>query len=325
MEREIPRRLISSLAFLLAMAAGGAFAADQLTRFSVPRGSHPHDVAPGANGMVWYTAQTSGKLGIVDPKTGEVNEVPLGRGSAPHGVIPGPDGAAWITDGGQNAIVRYDPKDGSVKVWPLPPEGANANLNTAAFDKAGTLWFTGQNGIYGRLVPATGKVEVFKAPKGRGPYGIAATPQGRVFYVSLAGSYLAEIDTASGAAKVIEPPTKDQGARRVWSDSAGNLWISEWNAGKIGRYAPDTGAWKEWPLPGASASAYAIFVDSRDIVWVSDFVSQAVLSFDPKSEKFTAFPNSARNGDVRQIHGRPGEVLYAESGTEKIVVIRTGN
>jgi streptogramin lyase len=30
------------------------------------------------------------------------------------------------------------------------------NLNTAAFDASGTLWFTGQGGVYGRLDPATG-------------------------------------------------------------------------------------------------------------------------------------------------------------------------
>jgi len=150
-------------AMLVVTVAGSAFAAEP-QRFKVPAGSHPHDVATGPNGAVWYTAQATGKLGILDPKTGEIAEIPLGRGSAPHGVIEGPDGAAWITDGGQNAIVRYDPKSGAVKVWPLPPEGRNANLNTAVFDKTGSLWFTGQSGIYGRLNPATGVVQVYKAP-----------------------------------------------------------------------------------------------------------------------------------------------------------------
>ena len=60
-----------------------------------------------------------------------------------------------------------------------------------------------------------------------------------------------------------------------------------------------------------------MYVDSRDVVWLSDFVSQAVLSFDPKTEAFTAYPNSATNGDVRQINGRPGEVWFAESGTDR--------
>src|SRR3546814_8014277 len=55
--------------------------------FEVPAGSHPHDVAPGPEGQIWYTGQRRGTLGIIDIATGKVREVPLGEGSAPHGVI----------------------------------------------------------------------------------------------------------------------------------------------------------------------------------------------------------------------------------------------
>src|SRR5690606_23854936 len=206
--------------------------------FEVPDGSRPHDVAPAPDGKVWYTGQRRGVLGILDPESGAVREVPLGEGSAPHGVIQGPDGAAWITDGGQNAIVRYDPGSDEVKVWPLPAEFPDSNLNTAAFDGEGVLWFTGQTGVYGRFDPRSEEMRVWRDPEGRGPYGIAATPSGEVYYVSLAGSHLARIDRDSGAATIIEPPTPEQGARRVWADSAGNLWISEWNGGKLTRYTP---------------------------------------------------------------------------------------
>jgi virginiamycin B lyase len=57
---------------------------------------------------------------------------------------------------------------------------------------------------------------------------------------------------------------------------------------------------------------------------VSDFGANAVLSFDPKSERFTAYPGSTDNADVRQILGRPGEVWLPESGTDRLMVIRTG-
>src|SRR5205807_1280029 len=94
-----------------------------------------------------------------------------------------------------------------------------ANLNTATFDKRGRIWFTGQSGIYGRLDPATGDMKVWDSPRGRGPYGIATTPGGDVYYASLAGNYIARVDLETGAATVIEPPTRDQGARRVWADT----------------------------------------------------------------------------------------------------------
>ena len=94
-------------------------------------------------------------------------------------------------------------------MWPLPPERMPyTNLNTAAFDGKGRIWFTGQNGIYGRLDPKSGDMKVWDAPKGRGPYGITGTPGGDIWFVSLAGSYLANVDLETGAAMVYEPPTK---------------------------------------------------------------------------------------------------------------------
>ncbi len=120
----------------------------------------------------------------------------------------------------------------------LPASTGYANLNTATFDNRGILWFTGQSGIYGRLNPKTGAMRVFRAPLGAGPYGITTTPKGRVFYASLAGNHIAEINVKTGKATVIRPPTANQGARRVWSDSRGMIWVSEWEAGKVGRYDP---------------------------------------------------------------------------------------
>ena len=96
---------------LCAMWLSTAVLAATPVYYDVVPGAHPHDVAaaPTPGGPVYYTAQATGKLGILDPATGKVEEMELGPRSAPHGVIVGPDGAPWITDGGQNAIVRVDP------------------------------------------------------------------------------------------------------------------------------------------------------------------------------------------------------------------------
>jgi virginiamycin B lyase len=288
--------------------------------YPVPAGSHPHDVAPAPDGTVWYTAQAAGALGRLDPETGKATQVPLGDGSAPHGVIVGPDGAAWVTDGGLNAIVRVDPASLEVKRFPLPASSADANLNTATFDRSGVLWFTGQSGIYGRLEPTTGDVRVFRAPGGTGPYGITTTPKGQVWYASLAGSHVARINLSSGKATVFRPPTRGQGARRIWSDSRGRLWVSEWNAGKLARYDPATRRWREWRLPGP-AQPYAVYVDNRDVVWLTDFGRSAIVRFAPSTGKFTRFPLRA-GADVRQLLGRPGELWGAESGADRLVVVR---
>jgi virginiamycin B lyase len=292
--------------------------------YDLPKsGGYPHDVAITADGVVWYTAQPTGQLGRLDPSTAKIELIPLGPGAAPHGVIVGPDGAPWVTEGGANAIVRVDPHTKAVKRWPLPPGRGHANLNTATFDRRGRLWFTGQRGIYGRLDPKTGHIEVWDAPRGRGPYGISTTPDGDVYFASLAGNHIARVDLDTGAATVIEPPTKNQGARRVWSDSKGRIWVSEWNAGNVSRYDPGTKTWGTWRLPGHRPQPYAVYVDDADVVWLSDWGANAIVRFDPSPEKFDVFPSDRPHANVRQLLGRPGEVWAPESGADRLVVFRT--
>ena len=130
-------RLGTMLAAMLVMLIAGstARAERKIRTFPVLAGAGAHDVYPAPDGAVWFTAQSAGKLGRLDPRTGRSDLIALGPGAAPHGVIVGPDGAAWVTEGGQNAIARIDPATRAVRLFPLPKERRNANLNTAAFDR----------------------------------------------------------------------------------------------------------------------------------------------------------------------------------------------
>lgn len=317
----------AALAFAsaLAVAALPPIAAADEGRFAIfklPDGNYPHDVSPGPDGLVFYADQRRGGIGIVDPKTGKVEKVPFGEGSAPHGVFTGPDGKAWLTDGGLNAIVSYDPATKKVAIYKLPEDTGYTNLNTAAVDRKGDVWFTGQTGIYGKVDVKTGKVTVWQAPRGRGPYGITATKKGDVYYASLAGSYVGRIDIETGKVTVLEPPTKNQGARRVWADSKDRIWVSEWAAGQVALYDPNARKWKEWKLPGRRPMPYAIHVDERDIVWLSDWGANALVRFDPAMEKFDVIPFPRKDANVRQIASRGGELLLPESGPRVISIFK---
>lgn len=313
------RLLLSPLVIFALLFALNA-TADPIRYYPVPEGTHPHDVAasPEANGPVYYTAQKTGRLGILNPVSGQTQEISLGEGSAPHGVVMGPDRKVWVTDSGLNAIVRFDPRSRTLNTWYLPQEAADANLNTLTFDLRGRVWFTGQNGFYGRLDPKTGAMKVWKAPRGKGPYGITTTPSGEIYYASLAGNHIARINLENGAVTLIEPPTAQQGARRIWADSKGKLWVSYWNTGHVGQYDPASRKWREWPLPG-KAQAYAVWVDEQDKVWLTDFESNALVRFNPVGTQFRSFPSDRAEARVRQLAGRSGEVWGAESGNDRLI------
>jgi virginiamycin B lyase len=87
-------------------------------------------------------------------------------------------------------------------------------------------------------------------------------------------------------------------------------------------FDPARRRWREWRLPGANPQPYAVYVDERDIVWLSDFGANALVSFDPRTERFSTIPLPSAEGEVRQLLGRRGELWGAESGVDKLVVVR---
>jgi virginiamycin B lyase len=60
--------LVTALAILIAGCLAHARTAMQT--FRVLAGAGAHDVYPAPDGTVWFTAQSAGKLGRLDPRTG---------------------------------------------------------------------------------------------------------------------------------------------------------------------------------------------------------------------------------------------------------------
>jgi virginiamycin B lyase len=101
------------------------------------------------------------------------------------------------------------------------------------------------------------------------------------------------------------------------------LWITGWNSGDLFRYDSKSGSWGHWHLPGDRPQPYAVYVDDTDTVWVSDWGANAILRFNPKPESFESFPLPDSYASVRQLAGRKGEVLGAESAADKLFMIRS--
>ncbi len=65
-----------------------------------------------------------------------------------------------------------------------------------------------------------------------------------------------------------------------------------------------------------------MFVDDRDLIWLTDFGANALVRFDPVRERFKTFRLRSPGASVRQLLGRRGEVWGAESGADRLVVVR---
>ena len=84
--------------------------------------------------------------------------------------------------------------------------------------------------------------------------------------------------------------------------------------------------WKMWKLPGEKPRTYSVWVDADDKVWLTEWTANAVVRFDPVTEKFTSFPADKPDAKVRQMLGRKSaagiEAWAPESGTERMTVIK---
>src|SRR5439155_20108810 len=89
-------------------------------------------------------------------------------------------------------------------------------------------------------------------------------------------------------------------------------------------YDPATGAWAEWRLPGERPQPYAIYVDERDKVWLSDTRADTVVMFDPETEAFTTVAISTPS-NVAQLSGKAGEIWGAQRGRDPGFVVRYGS
>ena len=239
-------------------------------------------------------------------------------------MVVGPDGAAWVTEGGQNAIARVDPKDHRVQLWQLTGGPSPTPTSTRwSSTSAARYWFTGQGGVIGRFEPTTEQMEVWDAPRGRGPYGIACTPQGTVWYVSLAGNYLPQIeicDTGRAAHRRAADAAPGRAPRLVRQPGPA---VDQRMEQRQRLHARSAGRkLEELELPGERPRCYSVYVDDRDKVWLTDFSANAIVRFDPRTETLPLLPvghvrapTCARWPDGR---ARPGA---GKAGTNRIVVI----
>ena len=99
----------------------------QITEYLLPEGARPRRLAIGRDDTVFYTDYQRGYLGMLDPKTGKVQERPSpgGKGSQPYGITVTPDGAVWYSESGvqPNTIVRFDPGTAQFTKWDVPSGG----------------------------------------------------------------------------------------------------------------------------------------------------------------------------------------------------------
>jgi streptogramin lyase len=178
----------------------------KITEYPIPSAPFMSDIAAGPDGNIWFTESTSGKIGKIT-SGGKITEYSMPTRSAqPLEIAAGPDGNLWFTE---------TVKGLSCGEFPCPVLAYNIGKITTA-----------------------GRVTEYPLPlSGRGATGIAAGPDGNLWFTE---AYSNEIGKITAAGKITEYPVPTSIAipLGIIVGPDRNLWFTEYNSDKIGKIDP---------------------------------------------------------------------------------------
>ena len=299
----------------------------KIKQWQVPTpGSRPHDPLAGKDGAIWYTGQLSGKLGRLDPKTGEIKEYPLKTPqTGPHGLVEDKDGNIWFTGNHMSLVGKLDPKTGNVTEYKMPDPKAK-DPHTIAIDQSGIVWFTAQNAnMLGRIDPSSGEVKLVTSPTPNSrPYGLVINSKGIPVFVEFGTNKIATIDPATMAIKEYALPNPASRPRRLALTPDDVVWYADFSRGYLGRLDLATGEHKEWPSPsGPQSQPYGIVV-AKGAIWYNESFAKpnTIVRFDPKTEKFQSWAIPGGGDIVRNMDVTPnGNPVTANSLVNQVGMV----
>ena len=288
-------------------------------------GQRSRDPAEAPDGSIWWAGQYSNMIGRIDPETGEMTEYTLPPSAHPHTVLFGDGNEVWYTGNKNASIGKLDPASGEITVYEMPDPAAK-DPHSGIFDEQGRLFFTLQrSNMIGRLDKATGEIKLARVETPRAlPYGIKLDAEGTPWVSCFGSNCLIKVDPETLELTEIALPDADARSRRLDIASDGAVWYVNSSLGRIGRYDPSSGTFKEWDSPSGPAShPYAIAIID-DVIWYNEsgMRPDALVRFDPETETFQSWPipsGQVYAGHVR--HMRPtadGDLLIHQSSTNSI-------
>jgi virginiamycin B lyase len=289
-------------------------------------GSRPHDPLAAKDGSIWYTGQLSGKLGRLDPKTGEIKEYPLKTPhTGPHGLAEDKDGSIWFTGNHMSLVGKLDPKTGAVTEYKMPDPKAK-DPHTIAIAPNGMVWFTAQQAnMVGRIDPKTGEVKLVTSPTANSrPYGLVINSKGVPVFVEFGSNKIATVDPDTMAIKEYPLPNAASRPRRLALTPDDVVWYADFPRGYLGRLDLTTGSHKEWPSPsGPKSEPYGI-VFTKGALWYNESGAKpnTIVRFDPKTEQFQSLAIPGGGDIVRNMDVTPdGNPVTANSLANQVGLV----
>lgn len=253
-----------------------------------------HHVYVEKNGEVLISEPWSHKLLKVDPRNGEMVEVPVAApfpinsaGMADFDVTP--DGYVWASMGGGYAAEKIDPKTGKlVQKYPMKVPFSYDGV----ISQDGNFWAGGAiSGTFGNsaelLDIRTGQMLNLDSGdrKSAGRRG-GFDPFGNAWFGGENGT-LVELDAKAKRIREFYPPGPVEPYTDLYSvkpDKNGEVWGGELHGREFLRFNPKTGQWTEYAMPEPYSHSRAVWVDmstTPTTVWYADYSTGRIVRIQP--------------------------------------------
>jgi uncharacterized repeat protein (TIGR01451 family) len=234
-----------------------------ITEYST--GGFPTSITAGPDGNLWFTQTNADEIGKITP-SGALTEYPVPTASSqPTGIVAGPDGNLWFTEFNADKIGEIT-TGGTITEYQIPTANSDPVLITAGPDD--NLWFTERGANQIGRVTTGGAFTEFPLPTAS-PNGIAAGPDGAIYFTELAGK-IGRI-TTSGTITEYATPTGGSYPEGITTGPDGNMWFTESGAAQIGRFS----------IPGVATTPSSLTFPSQPVGTTSQSMTVTVSNTGP--------------------------------------------
>jgi virginiamycin B lyase len=202
-----------------------------------PSARGPHTPVFDRQGILWFTVQEGNSVGRLDPRTGKITlRKSSTHNSAPYGIGVNSRGIPFFSEFGTNKIASLNPTTMEITEYPLPEGSRPRRLAITSDDR---IYYTDfARGYLGRFDPSTKELKEWPSPGGPGsrPYGIAMTPDGKVWY-SESGTNpdtIVRFDPKTESFAAWPIPSGGGVVRNMVSTPRGDLYIACSGVNKVG-------------------------------------------------------------------------------------------
>jgi virginiamycin B lyase len=248
------------------------------------------------------------------------------------------EGNRWGIDRGMpSKLVKLDPRSGEFKSWVLPD--TRAGVHDMTQDRKGMIWAlefsrtedghidgmgTGSE-LTSRLLGFDPRAEKWEHVVDLDPDNVIRTTRkgplmgglvdsnGKIWVHWMLSGAISSYDPVTRKAATYRIPTNHATPYGACVDPFDNIWVAEWNGGKLARFDQSTGAWTEFVPPNHPANfRRGPESDAEGNIWVGMWdggpqMPGKVAKLDPKTGRWTTW-------DIPHDHAQPYEASLDRDG-----------